>query len=177
MVCGCRFGSAGSRSSHVCSKTPDAQIDFEQEVIPADALLSLAVTMDDFLNALREIEPSAIREVFTEIPEVSFSDIGGLEDIKRILLETVKLPLYHPEVYLAANTKPAKGILLTGKPGLGKTLLAKAIAKESEVNFIAVKGPELLSQYIGESEKGVREVFKKARQASPCILFLMKLKR
>ena len=153
------------------------KIDFEQEVIPADALLSLAVTMDDFLNALREIEPSAIREVFTEIPEVSFSDIGGLEDIKRILLETVKLPLYHPEVYLAANTKPAKGILLTGKPGLGKTLLAKAIAKESEVNFIAVKGPELLSQYIGESEKGVREVFKKARQASPCILFLMKLKR
>ena len=146
-------------------------IDFEHEVIPADALLSLVVTMDDFLNALREIEPSAIREVFTEIPEVSFSDIGGLEDSKRILAETIKQPLYHPEVYQAANTKPAKGILLTGKPGTGKTLLAKAIAKESEVNFIAVKGPELLSKYIGESEKGVREVFKKARQAAPCILF------
>jgi len=147
------------------------KIDFEQEVIPADILLSLTVTMDDFLNALREIEPSAIREVFTEIPEVSFSDIGGLEDIKRLLFETVKEPLYYPEVYQAANTKPAKGILLTGKPGTGKTLLAKAIAKEAEVNFIAIKGPELLSKYIGESEKGVREVFKKARQAAPCILF------
>ncbi len=147
------------------------KIDFEQEVIPADDLLSLTITMDDFLNALREIEPSAIREVFTEIPEVSFSDIGGLEDIKKILSEAVKDPLYHSEVYTAAHTKPAKGILLTGKPGLGKTLLAKAIAKESEVNFIAVKGPELLSKYIGESEKGVREVFKKARQAAPCILF------
>lgn len=147
------------------------KIDFEQEIIPADDLLSLTITMDDFLNATREIEPSAIREVFTEIPEVSFSDIGGLEDIKRILSETIKDPLYHPEVYTAAHTKPAKGILLTGKPGLGKTLLAKAIAKESEVNFIAVKGPELLSKYIGESEKGVREVFKKARQAAPCILF------
>lgn len=147
------------------------KIDFEQEVIPADDLLSLTITMDDFLNALREIEPSAIREVFTEIPEVSFSDIGGLEDIKKILSETIKDPLYHSEVYTAAHTNPAKGILLTGKPGLGKTLLAKAIAKESEVNFIAVKGPELLSKYIGESEKGVREVFKKARQATPCILF------
>ncbi|MBU3979052.1 CDC48 family AAA ATPase [Patescibacteria group bacterium] len=147
------------------------KIDFEQEVIPADDLIALTVTMDDFLNAIREIQPSAIREVFTEIPEVSFSDIGGLEKIKRILSETVKEPLYHPEVYKIANTKPAKGILLTGKPGLGKTLLAKAIAKESEVNFIAVKGPELLSRYIGESEKGVREVFKKARQAAPCIIF------
>jgi len=147
------------------------KIDFEQEVIPAADLLSLTITMDDFLNALREIEPSAIREVFTEIPEVSFSDIGGLEDVKRILSEAIKDPLYHSEVYTAAHTKPAKGILLTGKPGTGKTLLAKAIAKEAEVNFIAVKGPELLSKYIGESEKGVREVFKKARQAAPCILF------
>ena len=147
------------------------KIDFEREVIPQEALLALKVTMDDFLNALREIEPSAIREVFTEIPEIGFSEIGGLDDIKKILSETVKDPLYHPEVYAKANTKPAKGILLTGEPGSDKTLLAKAIAKEAEVNFIAVSGPELLSKYIGESERGVREVFKKARQAAPCILF------
>jgi transitional endoplasmic reticulum ATPase len=147
------------------------QIDFEREVIPEEALLALEVTMDDFLNALKEIEPSAIREFFTEIPEVGFAEIGGLEDIKRLLTETVKDPLYHPEVYAKAHTRPAKGILLTGEPGTGKTLLAKAIAKEAEVNFIAVSGPELLSKYIGESERGVREVFRKARQAAPCILF------
>lgn len=146
-------------------------IDFEQEVIPAEALLALEVTMDDFLNALREIEPSAIREFFTEIPEIGFSEIGGLGPIKQLLTQTVKDPLYHPEVYAKAHTKPAKGILLSGEPGTGKTLLAKAIAKEAEVNFIAVSGPELLSRYIGESERGVREVFKKARQAAPCILF------
>jgi transitional endoplasmic reticulum ATPase len=127
--------------------------------------------MDDFLNALRDVEPSAIREVFTEIPEIGFAEIGGLDEIKRILKETVKDPLYHPEIYAKAHTRPAKGILLTGVPGTGKTVLAKAIAKEAEVNFIAVSGPELLSKYIGESERGVREVFKKARQASPCILF------
>ncbi len=147
------------------------RIDFERKVIPEEAILTLEVTMDDFLNALRDIEPSAIREVFTEIPEIGFSEIGGHSDIKRILIEAVKDPLYHPEVYARAHTRPAKGILLTGEPGTGKTLLAKAIAKEAEVNFIAISGPELLSKYIGESERGVREVFKKARQASPCILF------
>ena len=146
-------------------------IDFGREVIPEEAILALEVTMDDFLNALREIEPSAIREVFTEIPEIDFSEIGGLDEIKKILIETVKEPLYHPAVYAKANTKPAKGILLTGEPGTGKTLMAKAIAKEAEVNFIAVSGPELLSKYIGESERGVREVFKTARLAAPCILF------
>ena len=146
-------------------------IDFAREVIPEAAILALEVTMDDFLNALREIEPSAIREFFTEIPETGFSEIGGLGDIKRILIETVKDPLYHPEVYAKANTRSARGILLTGEPGTGKTMIAKAIAKEAEVNFIAVSGPELLSRYVGESERGVREVFKKARQAAPCILF------
>lgn len=146
-------------------------IDFERNVIPEEAILALEVSMDDFLNALREIEPSAIREVFTEIPEIGFAEIGGHENIKRILSETVKDPLYHPEVYAKANTRPAKGILLTGEPGTGKTLLARAIAKEAEVNFIAISGPELLSKYIGESERGIREVFKKARQAAPCILF------
>lgn len=147
------------------------KIDFERKVLPEEDILALEVSMDDFLNALREIEPSAIREVFTEIPEIGFSDIGGLDDIKRILTETVKDPLYHPAVYVRANTKPAKGILFTGEPGTGKTVMAKALAKEAEVNFIAISGPELLSKYIGESERGVREVFKKARQAAPCILF------
>ncbi len=147
------------------------KIDFERKVLPEEDILALEVSMDDFLNALREIEPSAIREVFTEIPEIGFSDIGGLDDIKRILTETVKDPLYHPAVYVRANTKPAKGILFTGEPGTGKTLMAKALAKEAEVNFIAISGPELLSKFIGESERGVREVFKKARQAAPCILF------
>jgi transitional endoplasmic reticulum ATPase len=147
------------------------RIDFEHKLIPEEAILALEVTMDDFLNALREIEPSAIREVFTEIPEIDFSAIGGLSDVKRILIETVRDPLYHPEVYARAHTRPARGILLSGEPGTGKTLLARAIAKEAEVNFIAISGPELLSRYIGESERSVREVFKKARQASPCILF------
>ncbi|GHO58864.1 CDC48 family AAA ATPase [Ktedonobacter robiniae] len=146
-------------------------IDFEQKVVPEKDILSLEVCMEDFLNALREIEPSAIREFFTEIPELDFSDIGGLDEVKQILKETVKDPLYHPEVYVRANTRPAKGILLTGEPGTGKTLMAKAIAKEAEVNFIAVSGPELLSKFVGESERSIREVFKKARQASPCILF------
>lgn len=146
-------------------------IDFAHAVIPEEALLALEVTMDDFLNALREIEPSAIREVFTEISETGFSEIGGLAGIKRILIETVRDPLYHPEVYARMHTRPARGILLTGEPGTGKTMIAKAIAREAEVNFIAVSGPELLSKYIGESERAVREVFKKARQAAPCILF------
>jgi transitional endoplasmic reticulum ATPase len=140
-------------------------------LIPEEAIPALEVTMDDFLNALREIEPSAIREVFTEIPELDFSAIGGLNDVKRILIETVRDPLYHPEVYARAHTRPARGILLAGEPGTGKTQLARAIAKEAEVNFIAISGPELLSRYIGESERSVREVFKKARQAAPCILF------
>src|SRR5579859_4970577 len=107
------------------------QIDFERKVLPEDAILALGVSMEDFLNALRDIEPSAIREVFTEIPEIDFTDIGGLDDIKRILKETVRDPLYYPAVYEKANTNPAKGILLTGEPGTGKTLLAKAIAKEA----------------------------------------------
>jgi transitional endoplasmic reticulum ATPase len=109
--------------------------------------------------------------VFVEIPDVGWDDIGGLAEIKRELIETVQWPLEHPELFKIASTRPAKGILLTGVPGTGKTLLAKALARESKVNFISVKGPELMSQWIGASEKGVREVFRKARQASPCILF------
>jgi transitional endoplasmic reticulum ATPase len=154
-----------------CLRTIFPNIDFAMEDIPYEQLLNLEIHMDHFLEALKEIEPSAIREVFVEVPDVGWDDVGGLEEIKRELIETVQWPLQHAELFKIAATRPAKGILLTGPPGTGKTLLAKALAHESKVNFISVKGPELLSQWVGVSEKGVREVFRKARQASPCILF------
>ncbi|MBU4462537.1 MAG: CDC48 family AAA ATPase [Proteobacteria bacterium] len=146
-------------------------IDFQMEEIPYETLMKLQVTMDDFMEALKEVEPSAIREVFTEIPNVKWSDVGGLAEAKRVLMETIEWPLKYDKLFEHAKTSPSKGILLYGPPGTGKTLLAKAVASESEVNFISVKGPELLSRWVGESEKGVREIFKKARQASPCIIF------
>jgi transitional endoplasmic reticulum ATPase len=147
------------------------KIEFEADYIPYELLLELEVTMDDFMEALKEVEPSAIREVFTEIPDVRWSDVGGLEEAKRVLRETIEWPLRYPELFKQANTNPGKGILLTGPPGTGKTLLAKAVASESEVNFISVKGPALLSKWVGESERSIREVFRKAKQASPCIVF------
>jgi len=154
-----------------CLRTIFPNIDFALEDIPYEQLLNLEIHMDHFLEALREIEPSAIREVFVEVPDVGWDDVGGLDDIKRELTETVQWPLQHAELFKIAGTRPAKGILLTGPPGTGKTLLVKAMARESKVNFISVKGPELMTQWIGGSEKAVREVFRKARQASPCILF------
>ncbi|MFQ5813047.1 MAG: CDC48 family AAA ATPase [Anaerolineae bacterium] len=150
-------------------------IDFAMLNIPYEQLLELEVTQDAFLAALAEIEPSAIREVFTEVPDVKWDDVGGLEEVKRILQETIEWPLKYGELFQQARTTPPKGILLTGPPGCGKTLLAKAVASESETNFISVKGPQLMSKYVGESEKGVREVFKKARMASPCIVFFDEL--
>jgi transitional endoplasmic reticulum ATPase len=147
------------------------KIEFEADYIPYELLSELEVTMNDFLEALKEVEPSAIREVFTEIPDVKWTDVGGLEEAKKALMETIEWPLKYPELFRQARAKPAKGILLTGPPGTGKTLLAKAVASESGVNFISVKGPTLLSKWVGESERGIREVFKKAKQASPCIIF------
>jgi transitional endoplasmic reticulum ATPase len=147
------------------------KIEFEADYIPYELLSELEVTMNDFLEALKEVEPSAIREIFTEIPDVKWADVGGLEEAKRALMETIEWPLKYPELFEKANTRPAKGILLTGPPGTGKTLLAKAVASQSEVNFISVKGPALLSKWVGESERGIREVFRKAKQASPCIIF------
>ena len=147
------------------------EIDFTADYIPYEKLLKLEVTQERFLEALKEVEPSAIREVFTEVPEVRWSDVGGLHAVKRLLQETVEWPLEHLALFEYAQVSPRKGILLTGEPGTGKTLVAKALARESEVNFISVKGPELLSKWVGESERGVREVFKKARQAAPCIVF------
>ena len=148
------------------------QIDFEMAEIPYDLLMSLEVTMDNFLDAMKEVEPSAIREVFVEVPDVKWEDVGGLEEIKEALKETVEWPLKYAPLFKMADTRPPKGIILHGKPGTGKTYLAKALASESGVNFISVKGPQILSRFIGESEKGVRELFRMAKQASPCILFL-----
>jgi transitional endoplasmic reticulum ATPase len=146
-------------------------IDFQLDEIPYETILKLEVTSDDFSQALKEVEPSAIREVFVEVPNVRWEDVGGLDEVKQKLVEAVEWPLRFPDLFQQANVKPPKGVLLSGPPGTGKTLIAKALANESQVNFISVKGPELMSKYIGESEKGVREVFRKAKQASPCIIF------
>lgn len=146
------------------------RINIEEE-IPAEIMETLVVTREDFHDAFRNIEPSALREVFIEVPDVRWDDIGGLETAKQELIETVEWPLKYPEAFEAINTRPPKGVLLFGPPGTGKTLLAKAVATESEANFISIKGPELLSKYVGESEKVVREIFRKARQSAPAIIF------
>ncbi|MDD4932460.1 MAG: CDC48 family AAA ATPase [Methylacidiphilaceae bacterium] len=130
------------------------------------------VTRDHFLEALRQVEPSALREVMAEVPDVHWGDIGGLEDVKRELQEALEWPLLHAPLFQHAGAKPAKGILLHGPPGTGKTLLAKAAATESKANFIGIKGPALISKWVGESERGVREIFRRARGAAPCIVFL-----
>ena len=154
-----------------CLRPLMSDIDFALARIPYEELAKLEVRMDDFLTALREIEPSAIREVFVEIPDVRWEDVGGLSQSKRRLEEAVEWPLKYANLFEKAGVRPPKGILLSGPPGCGKTMLAKAVANESQVNFISVKGPALLSKYVGESERAVREVFRKARQAAPCIVF------
>jgi transitional endoplasmic reticulum ATPase len=147
------------------------QIDLEAEKIPAEVLEKIQVTMGDFEQALRGITPSALREVYVEVPEVHWDDIGGLDQVKRELREAIEWPLKYPELYRRLGYTIPKGILLYGPPGTGKTLLAKAVATESEANFISVRGPELLSKWVGESERAVREVFRRARQAAPCVVF------
>ncbi|MCX6685435.1 MAG: CDC48 family AAA ATPase [Methanoregula sp.] len=147
---------------------PQIKID---EEIPNEVLDALKVTKDDFDEARKHVEPSAMREVLVEVPDITWKQVGGLEEVKQELREAVEWPLKYSDVFEKLQTRPPKGILLFGPPGTGKTLLAKAVANESECNFIAVKGPELLSKWVGESEKGVREIFRKARQASPSIIF------
>jgi transitional endoplasmic reticulum ATPase len=155
----------------VCLRESMERGEITLEEVPYEVIASLEVTQGQFMKAMNEVEPSAIREVAIETPNVHWSDVGGLEDVKKILRETVEWPLQYAKLFQKANLKPTKGILLSGPPGTGKTLLAKALATESEVNFIGVKGPELISKWVGESEKGIREIFKKAKAAAPCILF------
>jgi transitional endoplasmic reticulum ATPase len=151
------------------------EIDFEADSMPAEILNKIIVDMNDFQESLREIEPSAMREVLVEVPNVKWTDIGGLAEVKEELQEAIEWPLKYPEIFAYMNTAPPKGVLLYGPPGTGKTMLAKAVANESEANFISIKGPEVLSKWVGESEKAVREVFRKARQSAPTIIFFDEL--
>ena len=149
---------------------PDLKLD-QEEAIPNELLEELRLTQTDFKAALKLVRPSALREVLIEVPNVKWEDIGGLEEVKQELKEAVEWPLKNPEAFKRLGVRPPRGILLYGAPGTGKTLLAKAVANESEANFITVKGPELISKWVGESEKGIRQIFKKARQTSPSIIF------
>ncbi|MXR51306.1 CDC48 family AAA ATPase [Halovenus sp. WSH3] len=147
------------------------ELDLEEDEIDAETLEKLQVTEEDFKQAMKGIEPSALREVFVEVPDITWEDVGGLEDTKERLREAIQWPLEYPEVFDQMDMQAAKGVLMYGPPGTGKTLLAKAIANESQSNFISIKGPELLNKYVGESEKGVREVFEKARANAPTVVF------
>ncbi|MEM2914629.1 MAG: CDC48 family AAA ATPase, partial [Candidatus Bathyarchaeia archaeon] len=147
------------------------EIDLEQERIPPPVLEKMEIKMEDFLNAFKEITPTAMREVAIEVPTVRWDDIGGLEEVKQELKEAVEWPIKNPDIFKKMGIKPPKGILLFGPPGCGKTLLARAVATESEANFISIKGPEIFSKWVGESEKAIREVFRKARMSSPAVIF------
>ena len=147
------------------------EISMDETKVPAKTLNKIKVKMQDFQDALRDVQPSAMREVLVQAPDVKWEDIGGLTSVKEELTEAVEWPLKYGKLFAKGDVKPPKGILLYGPPGTGKTLIAKAVANESEANFISIKGPELISKWVGESEKGVREVFRKARAAAPCVIF------
>jgi transitional endoplasmic reticulum ATPase len=148
------------------------EINLEEERIPPEVLDKMEVTMEDFVNAYKEVTPTAMREVYIEVASVRWDDIGGLDDVKQHLKEAVEWPLKNPKIFSRLGIKPPKGILLYGPPGCGKTMLARAVATESEANFISIKGPEVFSKWVGESEKAIREVFRKARMAAPAVIFL-----
>jgi len=147
------------------------EINLEEERIPPSVLEKMEVLMEDFMNAFKEITPTAMREVYVEVPAVHWDEIGGLEDVKQELREAVEWPIKNPEVFKRMGIHPPKGILLFGPPGCGKTLLARAVATESEANFITIKGPEVFSKWVGESEKAIREVFRKGRMSAPAVIF------
>ncbi len=157
--------------SRVRKVLPDLKLGKEDDPISQEILDSMYITNDDFKEALKVVQPSAMREVYVESPNVKWSDIGGMESVKVELKEAVEMPLKHPEAFKRLGIRPPKGVLLYGPPGTGKTLFAKAVASESAANFIQIKGPELLSKWVGESEKGVRKIFNKARQVAPCVVF------
>ena len=147
----------------------------DQSKIPVEVLNKIKITNEDFQNGLKDVQPSAMREIQIQRPNVNWDDIGGLAEVKEELAEAIEWPLKHADLFDQADVKPPKGLMLYGPPGTGKTMIAKAVATTSEANFISVKGPELLSKWIGESEKGIREIFRKARQAAPCIVFFDEL--
>jgi len=171
-------GFVGADISAVCREAAMSalrrylpKIDLESEIIDPELLEQIEVTKEDFEDALKEILPSGIREVFVEVPNVQWDQVGGLDKLKQQLIEAVEWPISHPTIFTRMGITPPKGILLYGPPGCGKTLLARAVATESKANFISIKGPELLSKWVGESEKAIREIFRKAKMASPCIIF------
>ncbi|OHT07071.1 Cell division cycle protein 48 like protein [Tritrichomonas foetus] len=172
---GADLASLCTEAAMLCIREKLDLIDLEDETLDAEVLESMKVTMDHFRTALKNSNPSTIRENVVEVPDIRWEDIGGLEDVKQELKETVEYPLRYPELFARFKRDPSRGVLFYGPPGCGKTLLAKAVATECAANFISVKGPELLSMWVGESESNVRNIFDKARQASPCIIFFDEL--
>jgi transitional endoplasmic reticulum ATPase len=177
-IAGITHGFVGADLEALCREAAMACLREVAEATPGGLLLarpvdprSLVVRQRHFDTAMSEVSPSALREVYVEVPEVRWSDVGGLDGVRQTLIETLEWPLTHPELFQAARVRPPKGILLYGPPGTGKTMLAKAVATETGANFLAVQGPELMSRYVGDAEAALREVFRKARQAAPCVLF------
>lgn len=169
---GADLSSLAKEAAMKCLRRILPEIDLDQEFIPPEILDKMRVTADDFSGALREIHPSALREVFVERPNVHWSDIGGFDTVKKELKEAVDLPLKKPETFSKMGIRPVKGILLVGLPGVGKTMLAKAVATEAETNFISIKGSELLHRHVGESARLTRELFRRARMSAPCVIFI-----
>ncbi|MGB8640955.1 MAG: AAA family ATPase, partial [Nitrososphaeraceae archaeon] len=177
-IAGVTHGFVGADLEYLCKEAAMKclrrllpELNLQDEKLAPEVLNKLVVTMADFENAVKEVMPSAMREVYLESPDIPWTAIGGLDEVKRELQEAVEWPLRYPDLYTKLGHTMPKGLLMYGPSGTGKTLLAKAVATESEANFISVRGPELLSKWVGESERGIREIFRRARQASPCVVF------